>query len=101
MSESNYIKLNSFLVKQLYLKELTVTLDWTYSYPADIVDQINSYDGGLYLIETRRLICRPNQSIGFYMRGTSVIKKLMQMLKASFARTDKGSFLSYILSPVT
>ena len=49
MSESNYIKLNSFLVKQLYLKELTVILDWTYSYPADIVDQVNSYDGGSIL----------------------------------------------------
>ena len=49
MSESNYIKLNSFLVKQLYLKELTVILDWIYSYPADIVDQVNSYDGGSIL----------------------------------------------------
>ena len=32
------------------------------------------HDGGPYHIETSQLICRANQSTGFYMTGTSVMK---------------------------
>ena len=35
------------------------------------------YDGGLYHIETRPLICRANQRTSFYMIGTTVIKELI------------------------
>ena len=34
------------------------------------------HDEGSYHIETSPLICRANQSTGFYMIGTSVMKEL-------------------------
>ena len=30
-------------------------------------------------METRSLVCRANQSIGFYMIGTSVMKELIKL----------------------
>ena len=41
------------------------------------------HDGGPYHIETSPLICTVNQWTGFYMIGTSIIKKLKAMLKLS------------------
>ena len=36
------------------------------------------HNGGSYYIETSPLICSPNQCIGFYIIGTSVMKVLTQ-----------------------
>ena len=34
------------------------------------------HDGGTYYVKTSPLICKANQWTGFYMLGTSVMKKL-------------------------
>ena len=41
------------------------------------IPEFNFYDGGLYHIENSPLICSANQKTGFYVIGTSVMKKLM------------------------
>ena len=37
------------------------------------------YDGGAFHRETRPLICRANQSTGFYTIGASVLKELIKL----------------------
>ena len=64
------------------MSEYFFTMNFLYIYTELVVlFYTSTWEGDPYHIETSPLICKANQLTGFYMIGTSVIKKLTTKIK--------------------